>query len=84
MRRFRLLITAQDENASIVIFDQKLQFNIMTHNGAMLEIIQQIMPTIDWKLDDGKDVVGSDYCTYACYHETLKEGYIFASWGDDF
>lgn len=80
MKRFRLLIVARDDNACIGIYDQYLPFSIMTKDGAMLDAIRAIMPTVDWKIDDGKDVAGSEFCTYVFYNKNEIDGYLLASW----
>ena len=83
MGKYRLLITANYDADCILVFEQMFSYNIMIKDGALLAIIKQIMPTMDWDFDDGKDIVNSEYCQYVCYTNKERGEYILASWSNE-
>lgn len=83
MEKYQILITANHEKGSVLIFKEIVSVNLMIKAEAFLDIIQRIMPTIDWKFDDGDININSEYCQYACYTEKEIgnwDEYLLASW----
>ena len=81
--KYNLMITANSENDSVLIHSDEFNFNPMVEPMMFLTFIKQIMPTIDWKLDDGEDTTGTNYCTYVAYTEKNHDRYLYATWQSD-
>lgn len=86
MNKFNLSITAHTEKDIMLLYEKEFEWNI-TNDMKELPIrsmIQHLMPCIKWKIDDGKDYCGTNYCTYACYTRKDKDHleYLLASWNE--
>ena len=83
MKKYQILITANHDEGSVLVFKELVSINIMIKRGAFLDILNKIMPTIKWELDDGDIDEGTEYCQYVCYTEkelgNMSE-YLLASW----
>lgn len=78
--KYKILITAHTKGDMVTIFEETISFNIMIHEDAFLDVIKQIMPTIEWKYDDGEIGTGSTYCQYVHYlDKSDNEQYLLAS-----
>ena len=50
---------------------------------AFLDIIRQMMPTVEWLFDDGDTDVGSNYCQYVCYTDKNDDSkYLLATFSE--
>lgn len=78
--KYQLLITANCDSDSVVIFAQEYEKSIIS-DGRIKEVISSLIPCVKWEYDDGDDVIGTNYCQYAAYTEPNDcTHYLLASW----
>lgn len=79
LKKFELSITAHVGDKVMEIFSQEFTFNIMTHEESFIYILRNMMPTVDWRFDDGDISIGTEYLQYVDYPDG-SENYLLATW----
>lgn len=76
------ITTAGGGETYITLFRDVFHFNPITESGRVLEFISKILPAVNWKLDDGTDAKGTNWCQYVYYAggDEEAEHCVIATW----